>query len=99
VASSQIEEPTGPKYKYRYDQRNPYSVEQIYYNKYFGETLVDTRPPPKPKEPVVEAALMEGDTTSFDSKKKFGGFLKRKKKDKEGSEEPEEAVDTESEGQ
>ncbi|MFT7034156.1 MAG: hypothetical protein ACJA2S_002666 [Cyclobacteriaceae bacterium] len=99
VASSQIEEPTGPKYKYRYDQRNPYSVEQIYYNKYFGETLVDTRPPPKPKEPVVEAALMEGDTTSFDSKKKFGSFLKRKKKDKEGSEEPEEAGDTESEGQ
>jgi hypothetical protein len=99
VASAQIEEPTGPKFKYRYDQRNPYSVEQIYYNKYFGETLVDTRPPPKPKEPVVEEVPIEGDTTSVDSKKKFGSFLKRKKKAKEDSEEPEEAVDTESEGQ
>lgn len=98
VASAQVEEPTGPKYKYRYDQRNPYSSEQMYYNKYFGEMFVDTRPPPKPKEPVVDEVPIEGDTTAVTSKKKFGSFFKKKKK-KDESEEPEEVVDTEAEGQ
>ena len=93
IASAAPAEPTGPKYKYRYDQRNPYSSEQIYYNKYFGEYLVDDRPPPKPQEPEETGELeVESDTTEVKGKKKLvPGFLKKKKKKKdEDSEEVEE---------
>ncbi|MFY0654119.1 MAG: hypothetical protein JXQ96_18925 [Cyclobacteriaceae bacterium] len=99
VASANIE-PQGPKFKYRYDQRNPYSSEQIYYNKYFGEMLVDNRPPPKPVEPEVEATVdTESDSTNVSSKKKLGGFFKKKKKSKEDGEEAEGEESTEEDGQ
>ena len=89
VASNSIE-PQGPKYKYRYDQRNPYSTEQIYYNKYFGEMLVDKRPPPKPMEEEVGEAVVESDTTTSSGKKLIPGFLKKKKKSKDKESEQEE---------
>ena len=86
------EGPKGPKYKYRYDERNPYNTEQIYYNKYFGEMLVDDRPPPKPIEPELE----ETDSTSTSKMKKLiPGFLRKKKKNKE--EEPDAESESESE--
>ncbi|MEQ6119761.1 hypothetical protein [Reichenbachiella sp. MALMAid0571] len=101
VVASNNTEPQGPKYKYRYDQRNPYSTEQIYYNKYFGEMLVDKRPPPKPVEEKVEETIVESDTTASSGKKLVPGFLKKKKKSKEEETEPEgEPVETEeTEGQ
>ena len=90
VVASTNTEPQGPKYKYRYDQRNPYSTEQMYYNKYFGEMLVDKRPPPKPVEEKVDEAIVESDTTSTSGKKLIPGFLKKKKKSKDEVTEPEE---------
>lgn len=101
VVASSNTEPQGPKYKYRYDQRNPYSSEQIYYNKYFGELLVDKRPPPKPVEEPTEEATVESDTTSTSSGKKLmPGFLKKKKKNKEEDQETtEDSTEADSAGQ
>ncbi|MEP0367567.1 MAG: hypothetical protein ABJN36_07100 [Cyclobacteriaceae bacterium] len=78
------------KYLYRYDPKDKaLNVEQDYYNKYFGEYLIQKPPKPKPK-PVEEVltdslrleaganglAPSEGDSTSG------GGFLKKRKRRK-----------------
>jgi hypothetical protein len=99
ITSAQTEESQGPKFKYRYDQRNPYSSEQIYYNKYFGQELVDNRPQPKPKEPIAEELTIPGDTTGVETKKKFGGFFKKKKKEEGESEDPDTTDDSSNQGQ
>ncbi len=71
----------GPKYKYRYHPHNPYNQEQEYYNKYFGELLVDNRPPPPTPEQLAQQMLEEGweaDSLGLEEEKK--GLFKKKKK-------------------
>ena len=92
VVATAEPENKGPKYKYRYDRRNPYSSEQIYYNKHFGEMLVDTRPPPPPPAEESEVALDESDTTQVSGKKKLvPGFFKKKKKNKDEEDQQQES--------
>ncbi len=81
VIASANTEPKGPKYKYRYDQRNPYSTEQMYYNKYFGDLLVDKRPPAKPVPPQEESVTAPSDTTATEKKSGLGFFKKKKKQE------------------
>lgn len=57
------------KYLYRYREDDDFNVEQEYYNKYFGEKLVDNRPPP----PEVEEDELDSLSTE---KRSFLDFIK-----------------------
>jgi len=78
--------PKGPKYKYRYNPKFHYNQEQEYYNKYYGELLIDNRPAKKPLDELLEAEQAV-DSTSTKKKGRFvPGFLKKKKDKKESDE-------------
>ncbi|MEL6560554.1 MAG: hypothetical protein AAFQ94_20350 [Bacteroidota bacterium] len=68
----------GPRYLYNYELNDQHNMEQVYYNKYFGEYLVDRRPPPQPDTLQNQVDLPD----SLQKKKK--GFFKNlfKKKNK-----------------
>lgn len=87
-------EPTGPKYKYRYNPGFPYNHEQEYYNKYYGELLVDNRPPEPEPDPLSELSAEE-DTLATNKPRKRGlkGLFKRKGLEEEGAAEAPEEVD------
>jgi len=96
LASADIPENTGPKYKYRYNPKFAYNHEQEYYNKYFGHLFIDNRPPPE-KEAELDFDAFENDSLSVKKKKKLGtGMFKKKKKKISGAEEePKEAIEVE----
>ncbi|MEQ8548614.1 MAG: hypothetical protein RIC03_11930 [Cyclobacteriaceae bacterium] len=89
------------KYLYRYNPKDKANnVEQDYYNKYFGQYLIERKPEPKP-EPIDTAAVNEeeiideSDTTKMIEKKGFGfRFNFGKKKNKKGSEEADAEIDS-----
>ena len=82
-----LEEDPGPKYKYRYKRTNPYNHDQEYYNKYYGQLLVDNRPPPISEEKLAEELqqLSESDTTTVEKR----GRKNRKSNEEEEQDEPE----------
>ncbi|WP_424964237.1 hypothetical protein [Ekhidna sp.] len=95
------EEEKKDRFLYGYDPADNFNVEQLYYNKYFAERLVDNRPP-KPK-PVAADSLSGNTPDSLQTKEPFfKGLFKKKKKDNvEETEEgslPEETVEEPSEG-
>jgi hypothetical protein len=96
LASADIPENTGPKYKYRYNPKYSYNHEQEYYNKYFGHLFIDNRPPPE-KEAELDFDAFENDSLSVKKKKQFvpGMFKKKKKKISGAEEEPKEAIEAE----
>lgn len=94
LASADVPENTGPKYKYRYNPKFAYNHEQEYYNKYFGELFIDNRPPPEKEEELDLEYESESDSLSVKKKKKLSGFFKKKNKI-DGEEEPKD--DTEEE--
>ena len=70
-----------PKYRFGYDPKDNFNVEQDYYNKYFGKLLLDNRPDPKPA-PADSLANPsdQPDSLQNNQKKGLGGLFKRKKK-------------------
>lgn len=65
-----VEEDKGPKYLYKYDPENRvYNMDQVYYNKYFGEQLVYKPPKKLPEQP--QDSLAEEKQGFF--KRLFGG--------------------------
>ncbi|UXP32862.1 hypothetical protein N6H18_02685 [Reichenbachiella agarivorans] len=81
------------RYKYRYNVKNPYNQEQEYYNKYYGELFIDTRPTREELAAKAEAQV-ENDTTSESGNGKWGLF--KKKKDETVTDDTDETeVDTE----
>jgi hypothetical protein len=75
IVDSKPEKPE-KKYLYRYKEDDIFNSEQEYYNKYFGERLVDNRPPMEEE--------VTNDSVQADSEKEKGAFFKNlfKKKDK-----------------
>ncbi|MEO9484853.1 MAG: hypothetical protein ABJG47_15445 [Ekhidna sp.] len=69
------------RYLYGYDPSDNFNVEQEYYNKYFGEKLVDRRPKPEPV-PIATDSLGNPLADSVQTKEPFfKGLFKKKKKD------------------
>lgn len=62
----------GPRFLYNYKINDQHNVEQMYYNKYFAELLIDKSPPPKTEAPSADVNLPD----SLQTKKKVGGFFK-----------------------
>lgn len=77
-----------PRYRFNYDPNDNFNAEQDYYNKYFGELLVDNRPLPEevPADTLNNAATVP-DSLQVKKGKGLGGLFKRKK-NKSGDEEP-----------
>ncbi|WP_162555850.1 hypothetical protein [Reichenbachiella versicolor] len=64
----------GPKYKYRYHTENNFNMEQVYYNKYYGELFIDNRPPP-PSPEELAAMQARADSIKQANKKPFFGLF------------------------
>lgn len=79
-----------PRFKYGYDPSDNFNVEQQYYNKYFGESLVDRRPIPEP-QPLD--SLRSAVSDSVQTKEPFFKGLFKKKKKKEEDQPVEETTD------
>ncbi|MGL1885679.1 MAG: hypothetical protein OCD76_04115 [Reichenbachiella sp.] len=84
-----VEEEDEVKYKYRYHPKNSYNQEQEYYNKYYGELFLDTRP--TEAELLIQQQLLHlndapADSTEVEEKK---GLFRRKNTEETDSEEPE----------
>lgn len=74
------EEEKKDRFLYGYDPSDNFNVEQLYYNKYFADRLIDNRPLPKPN-PVDSLAGNIPD--SLQTKESFfKGLFKKKKKGK-----------------
>jgi len=72
------EEKPKTRFLYGYDPADNFNVEQLYYNKYFSDRLIDDRPEPEPQPIAV-------DTTGSDSteakKPFFKGLFKKRNKE------------------
>lgn len=79
---AQVEKEEGPKYLFKYDPNDNFNVEQEYYNKYFGEKLIDKRPTPEPMAPpqLDSLALASASDTVQRKGLPFKGLFKRKNK-------------------
>ncbi len=88
IASIDDAEADEIKYLYGYDPSDNFNVEQEYYNKYFGEQLIDKRPKPEPVpvDSLGAAAVADSITTKEPFFK--GLFKKKKKKEPEEVDEP-----------
>lgn len=53
------------RYLYRYDPKDDFNVEQEYYNKYFGEMLIDNRPIVEEPEILPDSAASENKLKLF----------------------------------
>jgi len=100
TAIASAEETNSPKkkeqrYRFRYDPKDNFNVEQDYYNKYFGVLLLDLTPEP---EPIDTLAAQQGESTLPDSlatqgeegggiKGKLKGLFGKKKKEENTTEE------------
>ncbi len=68
------------RYRFNYDPDDNFNAEQDYYNKYFGELLVDRRPP-APPTPIDTVANQTTVPDSLQTNKKgLGGLFKKRKK-------------------
>ena len=101
VADVSEEEVEKTRYLFGYDPKDKFNVEQLYYNKYFSDRLIDTSPlpEPKPNAPIDSVATDSLGMDSLQSKKPLlKGLFKKKKKDSAPTEEDEsnvgEAVET-----
>ncbi len=66
-------EDKGPKYLYKYDPENRvYNMDQVYYNKYFGESLIPKPKPPAPIDSTAVDSVATGEKVGF-FKRLFGG--------------------------
>ena len=102
-------EPAAPKKKdevrflYGYDPSDNFNVEQLYYNKYFAERLIDKRSTSKTKEKEVvaddSASNLDADSTSVNQKRGLKGLFKRKNKSNIKESDSEEQVTSEVETQ
>ncbi|NQZ76920.1 MAG: hypothetical protein HRT61_12590 [Ekhidna sp.] len=82
----------GPRFLYGYQPDDIFNVEQEYYNKYFGDQLLDKRPP-KPEAPQVETdSLGNVIADSVSTKEPFFKGLFKKKDKKDQSEEDTESA-------
>lgn len=76
---AKVEEEKGPKYLYGYDPADNFNVEQEYYNKHFGQRLIDSRPQQKPVAlSIVDSLSVAEETDSLKSKGLKGLFKKKK---------------------
>ena len=68
-----------PKYLFKYDPKDNFNVEQEYYNKYYGEKLIDKRP--NPELLVADSLSGKKMTDSLQTKKEpfFKELFKKKK--------------------
>lgn len=74
-----VEEEEGPKYRYGYDPSDNFNVEQEYYNKHFGQLLIDTRPKPEPIQlQTVDSLSIASEPDSLQRKGLKGLFKKKK---------------------
>jgi len=68
------------RFLYGYQPDDSFNVEQYYYNKYFGEKLIDNRPIPEPVVAPVDSLSAD----SLQAKEPFlKGLFKKKKKEEE----------------
>ncbi len=83
------EEQEKTRFLYGYDPSDNFNVEQLYYNKYFADRLIDTSPLPEPELPTDTLAVDSLSTDSTGTKKPLlkGLFKKRKKESIPESEE------------
>jgi hypothetical protein len=77
--------PREPKYLYGYDPNGPNNMDQDYYNKYFGELLLDRRPDPVEDTPDSLQQNTEVLPDSLQNEKKglFGGSRRDRNKPEE----------------
>ncbi len=90
------------RYRFRYDPKDNFNVEQDYYNKYFGVLLLDLTPEPEEQPSDSLANISNGevvpDSLATKEKKGLKGLFKKKNKlDPEPVEEVDEANDDEEE--
>ena len=80
------------RFLYGYDPEDNFNVEQLYYNKYFAERLIDHRPRPEPVTNPVDSLNANDPADSLSTKKTpfFKGLFK--KKDRSAAEEAVEAA-------
>ena len=79
IASSDVlddEKENEPKYKYRYHPKSAFNMEQVYYNKYYGELFIDNRPPPPTPE---QLATMQASADSARLANKWNPFRKKER--------------------
>ncbi len=70
-------EDKGPNYLYKYDPENRvYNMDQVYYNKYFGESLIA-----KPKKIDADKILNEVDSASTEKEGFFKRLFRKKKQE------------------
>ncbi len=72
------------RYRFRYDPKDNFNVEQDYYNKYFGILLLDLRPEPEPApiDSLASDQIPESLPDSLQNQKKgLGGLFKKKNKE------------------
>ncbi len=75
-----IEEEEEESYLFKYDRGDIFNVEQEYYNKYYGEKLIDRRPKPDPQAIQAADSLANAVPDSLQDKKfSFKGLFKKKK--------------------
>ncbi|WP_147407526.1 hypothetical protein [Reichenbachiella sp. MSK19-1] len=74
------------RYKYKYDLENDYNQDQEYYNKYYGELFIDTRPLPSERVEPVEPDIA---ADSLGTEEKKGLFRRKKQEEVPESDEPE----------
>lgn len=88
---SSVQKKKEQKYRFRYDPNDNFNAEQDYYNKYFGELLLDNRPDPQPA-PIDTLANQTAvpDSLQTNNKKGLGGLFKKKKKKQNDDPEAEE---------
>ncbi|MEP5613956.1 MAG: hypothetical protein ABJP45_17015, partial [Cyclobacteriaceae bacterium] len=76
-AVAEEEEPQ--KYLHEYDPQDNFNVEQEYYNKYYGEKLIDRRPKPKVQATQAADSLATAIPDSLQDKKfSFKGLFRKK---------------------
>ena len=97
VAVVEEEEEKKETFLYGYDPEDNFNVEQLYYNKYFGEKFIDRRPKPEPVTQAVDSLSTLPSDTTLTKEPFFKGLFKKKKKSTEDPEssEPEGEESTE----
>ena len=86
-----VKEKPKTKYLYGYDPKDNFNVEQDYYNKYFGDKLIDNRPEPSPAPLDTLGNVMPD---SVQTKEPFFKGLFKKKNKQESDIAPEEQPET-----
>ena len=97
VAEPQKEGKDEARFLYGYDPSDNFNVEQLYYNKYFADRLIDTKPRPEPKRAGImdqQSTNPQSDSTATDKGAGLKGLFKRKNRaNTESSDLEEEAME------